>query len=158
MKSPLMASGDCWKNRLSFIVKDLPDGNVRQPMSRPKRSVSPAPTGAEFSQSYTPDPVMLFRYSALTFNSHRIHYDLNFCRNEEGYPDLVVHGPLIATLLLDLFCQQQPNQPLVTFTYRSHSPLFNPQPFSVNGRANGQVWAANHEGGLAMLGQMVVGD
>ena len=116
--------------------------------------VPPAPEGGEFSAKYKPDPVMLFRYSALTFNGHRIHYDVDFCRKYEGYPDLVVHGPLTATLILDLFYHHYPQKQIIGFEYRSHSPLFNPNPFTVWGKANGQAWASNHMGGVAMSGQI----
>ncbi len=118
--------------------------------SKPMGMVKPAPTDSEFSKSYTPNPILLFRYSALTFNSHRIHYDVDFCREVEGYPNLVVHGPLTATLLLDLFYHHFPHQKIVNFIYRGRSPLFNPHPFTVNGKTTGEVWATNHEGGLAM--------
>ena len=110
-----------------------------------------------FSASYQPDPIMLFRYSALTFNGHRIHYDVDFCREHEGYPGLVVHGPLIATLLLDLVCQRYPERRLATYTYRGRSPLFNPHPFTVQGKLEGDggtVWASDHEGGLAMMAEL----
>ena len=122
----------------------------------------PAPTDATLSIAYTPDPILLFRYSALTFNGHRIHYDVDFCRKHEGYPNLVVHGPLVATLLLDLFYHQSPNQALAGFAYRARSPLFNPHPFTVNGKINGktdgksaEAWASNHEGGLAMTAKVI---
>lgn len=110
----------------------------------------PAPEDSEFSAEYVPDPIMLFRYSALTFNSHRIHYDVDFCREHEGYPDLVVHGPLTATLLLDLFHHQFPDRRIAGFEYRGRSPLFLPNPFRVNGKSDGQAWASNNAGGLAM--------
>ena len=67
--------------------------------------VTPAPAEPQFAREITPDPVLLFRYSALTFNSHRIHYDRTYCTEVEGYPGLVVHGPLTATLLLDLLAR-----------------------------------------------------
>ena len=111
-----------------------------------------APVDGQFAAGYTPDPIMLFRYSALTFNGHRIHYDVDFCREHEGYPDLVVHGPLIATLLLDLFAQQ--GRPINQFEYRGRSPLFNPNPFTVHGTADGSVWAADYQGNLAMSAQI----
>lgn len=119
----------------------------------------PAPTDAQISHTYQPDQVMLFRYSALTFNSHRIHYDVDFVRQVEGYPDLIVHGPLIATLLLDLLYHDLSSSRLATFDYRAKSPLFLPQPFTVNGRyddTTGHVWAANHLGGLAMEGHVTL--
>jgi 3-methylfumaryl-CoA hydratase len=111
----------------------------------------PAPTDATFSTDWSLDATALFRYSALTFNGHRIHYDVDHCRTVEGYPNLVVHGPLIATLLLDLAVRE--GRPLVRFTYRAKNPLFLPQPFAVNGRPDGDgtvLWASNHQGGLAM--------
>ena len=113
-------------------------------------SAKPAATDADFSKSFTPDPVLLFRYSALTFNSHRIHYDVDYCRQQEGYPNLVVHGPLTATLLLDLFYRQFPDRQIATFDYRGLSPLFNPHAFTLNGKESGEAWAANHQGRLAM--------
>lgn len=114
----------------------------------------PAPTDGEFSVTYRPDPMLLFRYSALTFNTHRIHYDVDFCRQHEVYPDLVVHGPLTATLLLDLIAHQCPEKQIASFAYRGLSPLFNPHPFSVNGKENGTAWASDHKGGLAMSAQV----
>lgn len=106
---------------------------------------------ADYQQAYAFNSTALFRYSALTFNGHRIHYDVDYCRTVEGYPNLVIHGPLVATLLLDLYVQQQ--QPLRWFRYRSKSPLFLPHSFTVNGKNEGEntrLWASNHEGGLAM--------
>lgn len=113
---------------------------------------------ADYSQRYSLDSATLFRYSALTFNGHRIHYDVDYCREVEGYPNLVIHGPLIATLLLDLYLRQ--GQPLKRFSYRAKSPLFLPHAFSVNGKAEGnsaKLWASNHQGGLAMEAQVAGG-
>lgn len=113
----------------------------------------PAPVGAAYSVQYTPDPVLLFRYSALTFNGHRIHYDVDYCRQVEGYPGLVVHGPLVATLLLDQFEMHYPEAAVKAFEFRARSPLFSPQPFVVHGVREGdtgRAWATNHAGGLAM--------
>jgi 3-methylfumaryl-CoA hydratase len=110
-----------------------------------------APADADYSQRYALDSTALFRYSALTFNGHRIHYDVDYCREVEGYPNLVVHGPLIATLLLDLYIRQ--GRPLAYFRYRARSPLFLPHPFSVSGKSDGQsarLWASDYAGGLAM--------
>ena len=110
-----------------------------------------APTGADYAQAYTLDRIALFRYSALTFNGHRIHYDVDYCRTVEGYPDVVVHGPLIATLLLDLYARQ--GRPLTRFRYRATRPLFLPHAFTVSGKTapgGASLWASNHEGALAM--------
>jgi 3-methylfumaryl-CoA hydratase len=108
-----------------------------------------APTGAEWSHTVHPDPVMLFRYSALTFNGHRIHYDRSYCADVEGYPGLIVHGPLIATLLLDLFLERVPAERLRRFSFRAVSPLFDIAPFTVSA-AGSRAWATNPNGALAM--------
>ena len=100
-----------------------------------------------------PDDVMLFRYSALTFNGHRIHYDRRYVTGEEGYPGLIVHGPLIATLLVDLL-RRNTHATLKAFKFRAVSPLFDIAPFSVHGAPgeDGKVklWARNPSGGLAL--------
>lgn len=117
----------------------------------PASQAQAAPTVADYTQSYTLDSTALFRYSALTFNGHRIHYDVDYCRTVEGYPNLVIHGPLVATLLLNLYCQQ--GQPVHWFRYRARSPLFLPNAFTLQGKTGEeetQLWASNHEGGLAM--------
>ncbi|MFF7476974.1 MaoC family dehydratase N-terminal domain-containing protein [Streptomyces sp. NPDC008092] len=110
-----------------------------------------APTDAEFSETWHLDSTALFRYSALTFNGHRIHYDADYSRSVEGYPNLVIHGPLLATLLLDLAVHE--GRPLGSFRYKARSPLFLPDAFTVNGRRDGRrtsLWAASLDGRLAM--------
>jgi 3-methylfumaryl-CoA hydratase len=79
----------------------------------------------------TPDPVLLFRYSALTFNAHRIHYDRDYAGDVEGYRGLVVHGPLVATLLLTHYLKERPGIPVTNFRFRAQSPLFDTQPFDL---------------------------
>lgn len=111
-----------------------------------------APDDATFQSEYTVDSTMLFRYSALTFNGHRIHYDSDYAREVEGYPGLVVHGPLLVTLLADLACAVW--GPLASFKYRARSTLFAPGRFTVNGRASdsgSEVWVASDDGSLAMV-------
>jgi 3-methylfumaryl-CoA hydratase len=114
------------------------------------------PAGAAWRRKVTPDPVMLFRYSALTFNGHRIHYDQPYVTGVEGYPGLIVHGPLIATLLLDLLDREQPAAEVVEFSFRAVSPLFDIAPFHVCGKPGEggtvQLWAENPDGALAMEG------
>jgi 3-methylfumaryl-CoA hydratase len=113
----------------------------------------PAPAGTQWRREIRPDPVLLFRYSALTFNGHRIHYDRPYVTEVEHYPGLIVHGPLIATLLVDLVRRELPEARLASFAYRAMSPLFDIAPFTVNGAREGRelrLWAANPEGGLAM--------
>jgi 3-methylfumaryl-CoA hydratase len=111
----------------------------------------PAPGEAAFSRTWDLDGVALFRYSALTFNGHRIHYDADYCRDVEGYPGLVVHGPLLATLLLDLAAGH--GRPLGRFDYTARSPLFLPAPFTVHGRPDGdatRLWVTGPGGRAAM--------
>jgi 3-methylfumaryl-CoA hydratase len=114
----------------------------------------PAPADATFQREIVPDPVLLFRYSALTFNGHRIHYDRSYVTGVEGYPGLIVHGPLIATLLVDLLRREMPAARLTRFAFTALRPTFDTHPFRVCGRtdATGHValWAADHEGWLTM--------
>lgn len=121
---------------------------------------APAPTPprheatAEWERGVQPDTTLLFRYSALTFNGHRIHYDQAYARNEEGYPDLVVHGPLTATLLQQLALAQGGGRPLARFDFRGVSPLFVSRPFRLEGRQAEDgtlaLWARGPDGELAM--------
>lgn len=113
------------------------------------------PQRVDFRRQISPEVSLLFRYSALTFNAHRIHYDRSYATEQEGYPGLVVHGPLVATLLIDLLARQDTGRPLIEFEFRALSPLFDGQDFSVCGRqadAEGRVflWAENPEGGEAL--------
>ncbi len=107
-----------------------------------------------FNRVITPDPVLLFRYSALTFNSHRIHYDRSYVTHVEGYPGLVVHGPLIATLLLDLLRREKPDARVLAFNFRAQRPLFDTAPFSIHGQADSatshRLWALDSLGQLAV--------
>ncbi len=109
---------------------------------------------AEWSRRVEPDTTLLFRYSALTFNGHRIHYDQAYARNEEGYPDLVVHGPLIATLLQLFALEHGAGRRMVRFDFRGVSPLFVGRPFQIEGRPaeDGMLalWARGSDGELAM--------
>ncbi len=113
-----------------------------------------APGDAAFSREIVPDDVLLFRYSALTFNGHRIHYDRRYVTEVEGYPGLVVHGPLIATLLLDLLRREQPEADVRRFEFKAVRPLFDLHPFTLCGRPDGErrfaLWARAHDGALAM--------
>lgn len=119
-----------------------------------QRSPESAPTDAEVSEEVRPDPTLLFRYSALTFNGHRIHYDREYAREVEGYGGLVVHGPLIATLLADMAARGFSGRTLGTFEFRAVSPLFDTASFTINRRSNGdevRLWAADPGRRLSML-------
>jgi 3-methylfumaryl-CoA hydratase len=99
--------------------------------------------------------VLLFRYSALTFNGHRIHYDRRYATEVEGYPGLIVHGPLIATLLVDLLRRNIPGAVIAAFGFRATKPLYDTAPFHVCGQPQDdgrtvKLWARDTEGHLAM--------
>jgi len=135
---------------------------VYRGLAAPAMKAEPERTRAGlWRQDLVPDAVLLFRYSALTFNAHRIHYDRDYVTQQEGYPGLVVHGPLIATLLIELVRRNAPGSRIATFSFRAISPLINGRPMSVNGTppdADGKVklWAANAAGGLAMTAEAVL--
>ena len=121
---------------------------------RPPAPQSP-PSGAAWTREIRPDDALLFRYSALTFNGHRIHYDRRYATEVEGYPGLVVHGPLIATLLLDLLRRNLGDTNVTSLSFRAIRPLFDTAPFCVYGKAASdspaaQLWAVDPEGWLAM--------
>jgi len=121
----------------------------------PVPPVRPAPADAQWRREIRPDDVLLFRYSALTFNGHRIHYDRRYVTEVEGYPGLVVHGPLIATLLLDALRRDRPDAQVARFAFRAVKPLFDTAPFQVCGRVEPdgttvQLWAQDPDGALAM--------
>ena len=112
-----------------------------------------AATGAAWQRTVVPDDVLLFRYSALTFNGHRIHYDRRYVTEVEGYPGLIVHGPLIATLLLDLLQRHAPGAQVASFKFKVERPTFDLHPLRLNGQRNGntvKLWAQDHQGWLTM--------
>ena len=115
----------------------------------------PAAAGEAWSREIRPDPVLLFRYSAVTFNGHRIHYDHPYVTQVEGYPGLVVHGPLIATLLLDLLRRHRPGAAVKTFTFRALRPLIDTAPFTLCGAPrdatnSAELWTRDADGAVTM--------
>ncbi|MFK3722361.1 MaoC family dehydratase N-terminal domain-containing protein [Pseudomonas monteilii] len=128
----------------------------REPSPPKLGGTEPMPHG-DWSESVQPDPTLLFRYSAVTFNGHRIHYDWPYVTETEGYPGLVVHGPLIATLNLRAFVRANPQLNVRRFSYRGVRPLICPDAFQVGGRLTGdgkaQVWAGN-QAGQAQVGEI----
>lgn len=104
------------------------------------------------------DPVALFRYSAATFNGHRIHYDADYCRQVEGYPGLVVHGPLLATLLMHwVQTKIAPGRALATFEFRALKPTFDIAGFHLHCTPEGedlQVWTTNNIGQVGVDGRI----
>jgi 3-methylfumaryl-CoA hydratase len=120
----------------------------------------PAPGKAVWKRAIHPTPVLLFRYSALTMNSHRIHYDRTYATEVEKYPGLLVHGPLTFTLLMDLFRRERPDTILKSFAVRAVAPLYDIHDFSVEGAPNedgksATLWALNHQGRLAMSAEAI---
>ncbi len=93
----------------------------------------------DWQRAIIPSASLLFRYSALTFNSHRIHYDLPYAQRVEGYPGLVVHGPLMATMLLDLADRELGPNALADFAFRAVAPAFADAPLTLLGRVDGPV-------------------
>jgi len=121
----------------------------------PARQPEPAPTDATWTQIISPDPVMLFRYSALTYNGHRIHYDRDYVTGVEGYPGLIIHGPLIGTLLMKLAIENMNGKSLKKFEFRNSSPIFDVANFEICGKkiddTQCQVWAKGPAGELAVM-------
>ena len=114
------------------IVYREPGAAVRAPDVAP----APVPADGTWSRTVTPDARLLFRFSALTFNAHRIHYDRPYAESEEGYPGLVVHGPLTAMLLADLV-RRHTDRAIATFAFRGLAPLFDLAPFHLTGAPSG---------------------
>jgi 3-methylfumaryl-CoA hydratase len=115
----------------------------------------PAPAHAAWKREILPDPVLLFRYSAVTFNSHRIHYDHPYVTKVEGYPGLVVHGPLIATLLVDLLRRNRPEVELRSYAFRALRPLCDTAKFSTCGapgenERSAKLWTRDADGAITM--------
>jgi len=124
------------------------------PQSGAGEKPAPAPA-ARHRQHHVSDPVLLFRYSALTFNGHRIHYDRDYVTKVEGYPGLIVHGPLQAALIVEMAARPRGGKPPRKINYRGLRPLFEGAEFSINANDNGatmELWAANEEGQPTMKG------
>ncbi len=119
-----------------------------------------APDGPAWSRRIEPDPVMLFRYSAITFNGHRIHYDHPYVTGEEGYPGIIVQGQLIATLLLETFAAHNPDTEPKRFSFRAMKPLFSGEQFHAEGAKNDaggfDLWARNEAGHLTLSARLEV--
>jgi 3-methylfumaryl-CoA hydratase len=132
-----------------IVYRDAPQPGDPAPV------LQPAPPASAWERRVVPDDVLLFRYSALTFNGHRIHYDRRYCTEVEGYPGLVVHGPLLATLLLDLLRREHPDADVARFEFRAVRPVFELHPFFVCGEpqpggASFRLWIRDHAGCTAM--------
>ncbi|MBD1550791.1 FAS1-like dehydratase domain-containing protein [Pseudomonas typographi] len=132
-----------------LCMREEQDIVYREP-NPPKLSSGEPPAAGGWGETIEPTPTLLFRYSAVTFNGHRIHYDYPYVTGTEGYPGLVVHGPLIATLNLHAFCRAHPARRVRRFGFRGVRPLTLPTPFRVGGQVaepgTAQLWAGNDQG------------
>jgi 3-methylfumaryl-CoA hydratase len=142
------------EERRTVFREEIKPGERNQ---APRRE--PAPADVPWRRTVTADPVLLFRYSALTFNSHRIHYDRAWAMDTEGYPGLVVHGPLTTTLLIDFARDCNPGRTVRSYATQARAPLFDTAPFELRGRptADGrgaQLWAVTPEGTIAMSAEV----
>jgi len=137
-----------------IVFRGHPKPSDRKPVGEP------APLNPDWSQVIEADPVLLMRYSAVTFNSHRVHYDAPYATECEGYPGLIVHGPLIATLLLEAARRERPSALVCEFSFRAVAPIIAGTPFTVNGRDEGDgklaLWASDGSGKVAMLAEASV--
>ena len=118
----------------------------------------PPPPKALHRETHVSDPVLLFRYSALTFNGHRIHYDRDYVTKVEGYPGLIFHGPLQAAFIIEMAAKLRGGKAPKKFTYRGVQPLFEGSEFSINANeteAGMELWTANAEGQPTMKGTAV---
>ncbi|MEC7490972.1 MAG: MaoC family dehydratase N-terminal domain-containing protein [Pseudomonadota bacterium] len=123
------------------------------PMKRPgENPTTSAPLDPQWSVKLTPDPVLMFRHSALTFNSHRIHFDRDFAR-EKGYPGLLVQGTLIARLMLDMLTNRLPDFEVSAFSFRSRRPIYDNGDFNICAAPEGEnvsLWVIDNSGHVGM--------
>ena len=137
----------CILEEQNVVYRDMPLG----PSTLPAGDV--APGAPDWVKTITPDPVLLFRFSALTYNGHRIHYDRDYAINEEFYPGLVIHGPLQATLLLELAETHVQDKRVTNFTFRAVRPIFDNSAFKVMGKRDDDLislWTVDPDGFIGM--------
>jgi 3-methylfumaryl-CoA hydratase len=134
--------------------QDIVYREMSTPPAAPAKAPPPPPL-AKHRESHMADPVLLFRYSALTFNGHRIHYDRDYVTRVEGYPGLVFHGPMQAAFIVELAAKLHGGTAPKKFSYRGVQPLFEGSEFSVNANEIGagmDLWTANSQGQPTMKG------
>ncbi|MEP6721247.1 MAG: MaoC family dehydratase N-terminal domain-containing protein [Variovorax sp.] len=143
----------CLSEVQSLVYREAPKGLA--PLSPGEVEVDEA----QWSRIVQPDPALLFRFSALTYNGHRIHYDRDYAMREEFYPALVVHGPLQATLLLDLLAHHCADVRIRSFEFRALRPAFDTDAVRLCGRRDGEqvkLWTADPQGRVGMRATAVV--
>jgi len=143
------ARGTAIQERQDIVYREM----SATPAAAPAKPAAP-PLTAQHRESHVSDPVLLFRYSALTFNGHRIHYDRDYATRIEGYPGLIFHGPMQAAMLVEFAAKLRGAAPK-KFSYRGVQPLFEGSEFSINANqtsAGMELWTANSEGQPTMKG------
>jgi 3-methylfumaryl-CoA hydratase len=142
--------GTAIRERQDIVYRDM---STTQPPAAAKPP--PPPPVAKHRESHMADPVLLFRYSALTFNGHRIHYDRDYVTKVEGYPGLIFHGPLQAALLVEFAAKLHGGEAPKKFSHRGVQPLFEGSEFSINANETDggmELWTANSAGQPTMKG------
>ncbi|SCZ20665.1 MULTISPECIES: MaoC family dehydratase N-terminal domain-containing protein [unclassified Pseudomonas] len=138
----------CLVEKQHLVYREMANG------PSPSLPGEPAPDEADVKQPFQPDPVLLFRYSALTFNGHRIHYDRDYATWQEHYPALVVHGPLLATLLAEQVTIQMPEVRVSSFGFRAVRPVFDTDHLLLCSKRSGDrvdLWTQNQDGFVTMI-------
>jgi 3-methylfumaryl-CoA hydratase len=148
------ADGLCVEEQQDLVFRDAQKPGAQPAPPKPAPSYGPA-----WSRRVTPDPVLLFRYSALTFNGHRIHYDRDFACDTEGYPGLIVHGPLLGLLMCQLAMDENDPWRPAGYRFRLSQPIFAHQKFTVagsplDGGRGAELWVQNEDGALAAEGNL----
>jgi 3-methylfumaryl-CoA hydratase len=139
------------RERQDIVYRDVAPAGQNAPAAKP----ASAPPPAKHRESHMADEVLLFRYSALTFNGHRIHYDRDYVTKVEGYPGLIFHGPMQAAFLVEFAAKLRRGVAPKKFVYRGVQPLFEGSEFSVNANETGtgmELWTANSQGMPTMKG------
>jgi 3-methylfumaryl-CoA hydratase len=149
----------CLLEEQNLVYRDMPIAAAPLPPGEP----APVLLEGDFSAQLQPDPVLLFRYSALTYNGHRIHYDRDYATREEHYPALVVHGPLLATLLAEQAARHFPAARIREFQFRATRPSFDTDALTLCARRDGstlKLWTVTHEGfvGMSATATLEAGD
>lgn len=148
VRHDISQEGDlCISQVQNIVYREQPTDRAELPPGKE------ASKDTDFSNLITPDPVLLYRYSALTYNGHRIHYDRDYAVEEELYPALVVHGPLLVTLLLELKRHELADKTLKSFKFRAVRPTFDTSAFKVAGKQDGDnlsLWSADKDGFTCM--------
>ena len=138
--------------RRSIVYRPKAQGQTPWTLGLDKPQLDP-----ERAYGFTPDEIMLFRFSALTWNAHRIHFDRSFCQQSEGYPDIIVHGPLLAYLAAQAAqhgsgfdVETQTAKTMSRFVFKALQPCYVNKPVSVQANADGSVVVCNFAGELAL--------